>query len=69
VNDVDTFRRRLWNSTADGQYPETVIPNEQAAACMKNWYEFMTDNRHWELEPFFDVDQSHQDHLLGCCGF
>lgn len=55
VTDADTFRRRLWNSTADGEYPETVIPNEQAATFMKNWYEFMADNRHWELEPFFDV--------------
>jgi hypothetical protein len=55
ANDADTFRHLLWNSTADGQYPDTVIPSEQDAAYMKSWYEFMTDNRHWELEPFFDV--------------
>ena len=25
-------------------------------AEMKIWFEFFADNRHWELEPFFDVD-------------
>ena len=54
--DTDTFRHRLWNATANGQYPSTAIPNEQAANEMKIWYEFMQDTRHWELEPFFDVD-------------
>ena len=29
--DADTFRHRLWNATASGQYPSTAIPNEQAA--------------------------------------
>jgi len=56
VKDADSFRHRLWNSTADGQYPATVIPNEQAANEMKVWYDFMSSTRHWELEPFFDVD-------------
>jgi hypothetical protein len=56
AKDADTFRRRLWNATADGQYPATVIPNEQAANEMKVWYDFMSSTRHWELEPFFDVD-------------
>jgi len=56
TTDADTFRRRLWNATADGQYPATAIPNEQAANEMKVWYEFMSGTRHWELEPFFDVD-------------
>lgn len=56
-SDADTFRHRLWNATVDGQYPASVIPNEQAAAEMKVWYDFMADTRHWELEPFFDSDQ------------
>ncbi|MGD1069166.1 MAG: DUF5060 domain-containing protein [Bryobacteraceae bacterium] len=56
VKDADSFRHRLWNATADGQYPATLIPNEQAANEMKIWYEFMEKTRHWELEPFFDVD-------------
>jgi hypothetical protein len=54
--DTDTFRHRLWNATANGQYPSTAIPNEQAANQMKFWYELMEGTRHWELEPFFDVD-------------
>ncbi|MEP6717144.1 MAG: DUF5060 domain-containing protein [Terriglobia bacterium] len=55
VTDTDTFRHRLWNSTMNGQYPATLVPNEQSAAAMKAWYDFMADTRHWELEPFFDV--------------
>ena len=54
--DADIFRHRLWNATASGQYPSTAIPNEQAANEMKIWYEFMQETRHWELEPYFDVD-------------
>ena len=54
--DADTFRHRLWNAAMSGQYPSAVIPNEQAASEMKVWYEFMENTRHWELEPFFDVD-------------
>jgi len=54
--DANTFRHRLWNATASGQYPSTAIPNEQAANQMKIWYEFMQETRHWELEPFFDID-------------
>ena len=56
-DDANSFRHRLWNSTVDGQYPSPVIPNEQAAAQMKIWYDFMAETRHWELEPFFDSDQ------------
>jgi hypothetical protein len=54
--DADTFRHRLWNAAMSGEYPSAVIPNEQAANEMKVWYEFMESTRHWELEPFFDVD-------------
>ena len=56
VKDTDAFRRRLWNATADGQYPATEVPNEQAAAQMKVWFEFMQGTRHWELEPFYDLE-------------
>jgi Domain of unknown function (DUF5060)/Putative collagen-binding domain of a collagenase len=54
--DTDTFRHRLWNATMIGQYPSTSIPNEEAANQMKFWYELMEGTRHWELEPFFDID-------------
>ena len=56
VKDADTFRHRLWNATANGQYPGAEIPRDQAGAAMKVWYEFMIGTRHWELEPFFDID-------------
>ena len=56
ATDADTFRHRLWNATMNGQYPDAMIPNEQAANEMKVWYEFMEGTRHWELEPFFDAD-------------
>ena len=56
ISDTDEFRRRLWQSSVSGQYPDAAIPNELAAAQMKIWYEFMADSRHWELEPFFDAD-------------
>lgn len=54
--DADAFRHRLWNATAGGQYPSTAIPNEQAANEMKVWYEVLENTRHWELEPYFDID-------------
>jgi hypothetical protein len=56
ARDADDFRHRLWRATANGQYPATTIPNEDAANQMKVWYDFMAGNRHWELEPFFDVE-------------
>jgi hypothetical protein len=62
---ADTFRHRLWNAAMDGQYPAGVIPDEQSAAAMKAWYEFMASTRHWELEPFFDVDNGRGLQLEG----
>lgn len=55
ARDADDFRHRLWRATANGQYPATTVPNEQAANQMKVWYDFMASTRHWELEPFFDI--------------
>ena len=69
--DIDTFRRRLWNSTMDGQYPGfgntgvyggRKVPQDPkylespGAKQMTIWYDFFADTRHWELEPYFDVD-------------
>jgi hypothetical protein len=55
-NDAATFRKRLWNAWMSGQYPEATIPNEEAARAMEVWYQFAATTRHWDLEPFFDVD-------------
>lgn len=66
--DTNTFRRRLWNSTMNGQYPtyantgtaadkfDAKHLNAAGAQQMAHWFEFMDDTRHWELEPWFDVD-------------
>lgn len=43
----------LWSSTMDGQYPEI---EGKFGAEPKSWFDFMADTRHWELEPYFDVD-------------
>ncbi len=61
----DAFRHHLWNATMNGQYPEAAIPDEQSAATMKAWYEFMESTRHWELEPFFDIDNGRGLQLEG----
>jgi hypothetical protein len=56
LSDDAAFRRTLWRTTMAGQYPATAVPNEAAANAMKIWYEFITTTRHWELEPWFDVE-------------
>jgi hypothetical protein len=48
-----TDGQHLWNATMDGLYPEFRGPN---ATLARHWFEFMSDTRHWELEPYFDVD-------------
>ncbi len=65
AKDAAEFRRRLWTSTANGQYPAAFIPDEASANAMKIWYEFMQGTRHWELEPFFDVDNGRATALDG----
>ena len=48
-----TDAQHLWNSTMDGEYPE--FRGDGAALC-HHWFDFMADTRHWELEPYFDID-------------
>ena len=43
--------RDLWNATMNGQYPASG-----SGKYMTVWFEFMSGNRFWELEPYFDVD-------------
>lgn len=69
--DADAFRRRLWNATMNGQYPtfantgtsglggrpvEARFADSPAAKQMTVWYDFFSKTRHWELEPYFDVE-------------
>ena len=39
----------------DGQYV-TYAGSGPGAKQMTVWFDFMSDTRHWELEPYFDVD-------------
>jgi hypothetical protein len=48
-----TDAQHHWNATMDGEYPEF---RGGAAVRGKYWFDFMADTRHWELEPYFDVD-------------
>jgi hypothetical protein len=48
-----TDAQHLWNATMDGEYPEFRGANLNVA---KVWFNFMSDTRHWELEPYFEVD-------------
>ncbi|PWU09996.1 MAG: hypothetical protein C5B51_05205 [Terriglobia bacterium] len=51
----ESFRRRLWNATMDGQYV-AVAAGAADAKAMTVWFDILSDTRHWELEPYFDVD-------------
>ncbi|MEX2261616.1 MAG: DUF5060 domain-containing protein [Bryobacteraceae bacterium] len=52
------FRRRLWNAAMNGQYVTLRGPDPDSvkARQMTVWYDFFTRTRHWDLEPYFDVD-------------
>lgn len=61
--DADAFRHRLWNATMDGQYPTYANTgsggpylNSPGARAMTAWFNFFSGARHWEMEPYFDVD-------------
>ncbi|MCU1338987.1 MAG: hypothetical protein JWO19_4568 [Bryobacterales bacterium] len=51
VNTGIQSQRDLWNATMNGQYPASG-----SGKYMTAWFEFMSGNRYWELEPYFDVD-------------
>jgi hypothetical protein len=69
--DSDAFRHRLWNAAMDGDYltyfnsgtagagkipVDAQYLDSPGAKAMTAWYNFFAGNRHWELEPYFDVD-------------
>lgn len=51
INTGIRSERDLWNATMNGQYPASG-----SGAYMTGWFNFMSGNRYWELEPYFDVD-------------
>jgi hypothetical protein len=69
--DSDAFRHRLWNAIMDGDYPTYYNTGTAGAGniavdakyldapgtkAMTAWYTLFEGTRHWELEPYFDVD-------------
>jgi hypothetical protein len=53
--DAAAVRHRLWNATMDGQYV-TLAQDGRDAKAMSVWFDVLSGTRHWELEPYFDVD-------------
>jgi hypothetical protein len=51
VNTGIRSARDLWTATMNGQYPASG-----SGKYMTAWFDFMSGNRYWELEPYFDVD-------------
>jgi hypothetical protein len=59
ATDPTAFRRELWNCATNGEYPSVSyesLANEANARAVRAWYQVVSDTRHWELEPYFDVD-------------
>jgi hypothetical protein len=57
--DPDAFRHELWTSTTNGEYPSVSadsLKNEANLKAIQTWVKVLADTRHWELEPYFDVD-------------
>jgi hypothetical protein len=61
--DAAAFRHDLWNTTMNGQYPVYAntgsgsrFVDSPGAKAMRVWFDFMSTTRHWDLEPYFDVD-------------
>jgi hypothetical protein len=50
------FRHNLWNATVNGQYPSASAASPAAAKAMSVWFDFMSATRHWDIEPYFDLD-------------
>jgi hypothetical protein len=51
--DAATLRHRVWNAAMDGQYIGYAGGD---AKPMTIWFDFMSGTRHWDLEPYFDLD-------------
>jgi len=56
--DADTIRHRIWNATMNGQSPTYAGKglNLPGAKAMTAWYDLLSQTRHWELEPYYDID-------------
>lgn len=58
ATDPKLFRHELWNCTANGEYPSVSyesLNNEANVRAVQVWQKLISDTRHWEFEPYFDV--------------
>jgi hypothetical protein len=61
ATEPDTFRHELWNCTANGEYPSVsyeALRSEANVKAVRVWFKVVSDMRHWEFEPYFDVSGS-----------
>jgi hypothetical protein len=59
ASDPDTFRHELWSCTTNGEYPSVsyeALQNEANLRAIRTWVKVVSDTRHWEFEPYFEVD-------------
>jgi hypothetical protein len=59
ATEPDAFRHQLWNCTTNGEYPSVTyesLTNEANVRAVRTWVKIVSDTRHWEFEPYFDVD-------------
>ena len=55
----DAFRHEIWNAATNGEYlsiPYAALQNPANVKAIHIWAQILADTRHWELEPYFDVD-------------
>ena len=52
----EDFRHQLWNATMSGAYPEAVATTPEMLRYLSIWQKLFVDARHWDMEPYFDVD-------------
>lgn len=53
------FRQELWRATTNGEYPTMrfeASSDDANIQAMRLWFKIMSNTRHWEFEPFFDID-------------
>ncbi len=59
ATEPEAFRHELWNATTNGEYPSVsyaALQNAQNVKAVQAWFHVVSETRHWELEPYFDVN-------------
>lgn len=53
------FRRELWQASMSTEYPSVryqALQNAANVIACRGWFKVISNTRHWETEPYFDVD-------------